>query len=152
MGDRTSVTLTVLTSQKAEAEKIFMADGYEADHMTDDDHIGLSHFSFYEVNYGDLPCLSDLTAAGIAHDSCWDHGGDYSAGTEFMRFTSQGEAKGYSYSNDDYNPDLKRLVALVNEPQALIAYILDHEDKVNPLPWDHQEEFGKIYRTKQLLT
>jgi hypothetical protein len=150
MGDRTTVSLTVLTSQKAEAEKIALAAGYEADSV--EDNKGLSCFLYYEVNYGELSFLPELTAAGIAHDSDWDHGGDYTAGSEFMRFTPEGETKGYSYSNEHYNPDLAYCLTLVGDPAQLVQYILDHKDKVTPLPWDNQEAFGKIYRTKQLLT
>jgi hypothetical protein len=150
MGDRTSVTLTVLTSQKAEAERIALADGYEADHMSDAGHV--TYFSYYEVNYGELSFLPQLTAAGIAFDSDWDSGNEYGAGTEFMRFTPEGEAKGFSYSDEYFNPDLKRCMDLIDKPDELRAFILDHKDKVTPLPWDNQEAFGKIYRTKQLIT
>jgi hypothetical protein len=152
VGDRTSVTLTVLTSQKAEAEKICMAAGYEADHMSQEMDGSLTYFSFYEVNYGDLQCLNALTDAGIAHDSNWDNGSEFTAGCEFMRFTSNGETKGFSYSDEYFNPDLSRCMGLIDKPDELRAFILDHHDKVTALPWDHQEEFGKIYRTKNLIS
>ena len=150
MGDRTTVTLTVLKSQKDEAITIGLADGYEPDHVSESNH--LAHIAYYEVNYGELTFLPQLTAAGIAFDSDWDHGGDYSAGTEFSRFTSEGEIKEFSYSNDMYNPNLGTCMGLIGDPEKLVQYILDHHNKVTPLPWDNQEAFGKIYRTKQLLT
>jgi hypothetical protein len=150
MGDRTSVTLTVLTSQKGEAERIALQHDYEAEHVSSSEN--LTFFSYYEVNYGELHFLSDLTNAGIAFDSDWDHGSEYGSGREFMRFTPEGEAKGFSYSDEYHNPDLNRCMALLDEPEALKAYILDHHSKVTPLPWDNQEQYGKIFRTKNLIT
>lgn len=150
MGDRTSVTLTVLKEQALAATALF--DGWEPEHAVEHEGlVPLMYFSFYEVNYGDLPFLDALQEAGIAFDSDWDHGGEYSAGIDFCRFYPDGTVQRYDYSNEYKNPDLHRMMGLLDEPEALKAYILDHHKKITPQPWDNQAEYSKIYQTMQLL-
>lgn len=149
MGDRTSVTLTVLKVQAEAAQELFE---FEPDHAAENEGIlPLVYFSFYEVNYGDLPFLDALQSAGIAFDSDWDHGSEYSPGTEFCRFRADGTVQRYSYSNEYKNPDLQRMMGLIDDPEALKTYILDHHNNITPLPWDNQAVYGKIYQTKQLI-
>jgi hypothetical protein len=76
MGDRTHVTITVLKEQAEETKKIFDTNGstyYQYDLDEPGDH---AHFLFAEVNYGELPDLVDLEAAGIAYTSHWDAGSE----------------------------------------------------------------------------
>lgn len=150
MGDRTSVTLTVLKEQALQAKAFF--NGWEPDHTEEiKGSLPLVYFNFFEVNYGDLPFLHALQAAGIAFDSEWDHGGDYTSGIDFCRFYPDGTVQRNDYSDEYKNPDLQRMMGLLDEPEALKAYILDHHKNVTPLPWDNQAVYGKIYQTKQLI-
>lgn len=149
MGDRTSVSLTVLTAQAEDAKRIFGEAEFEVDHMSSDG--GLSHFSFYEINYGNLPFLDELQNAGIAFDSCWDHGGDYGAGSDRCRFLSDGSVYRFETSDEYLNPDLHMLMKLLDRPEELKAFIIEHYDKVTPPSWDHQVEYGKLYKTKLLI-
>ena len=149
MGDRTYVTLTVLKEQAKEAEALF---AWPADHHSE--NLGINphiYYSFYEVNYGDLPFLDALQEAGIAFDSEWEHGSEYGSGCDFCRFRSDGSVQRYDYSDEYKNPDLHQMMKLLDEPEALKAYILDHHRKITPMLWDRQIEYGKLYRTKQLL-
>jgi len=149
MGDRTSVTLTVLKEQSAAAQALFE---YKPDHESEDmGSMPLCYFSFYEVNYGDLPFLDALQDAGIAFDSDWDHGSEYGAGCDFCRFRPDGTVQRFDYSDEYKNPDLHRMMGLLDEPEALKAYILDHHKKVTPLPWDNQVQYGKLYLTQKLI-
>lgn len=151
MGDRTSVTLTVLKQQALQAKALF--DGWTPEHEAEHEGLfPLVYFSFYEVNYGDLPFLDALQEAGIAFDSDWDHGSEYTAGTDFCRYRSDGSVQRYTYSEEYKNPSLPGLMKLLDDPDGLKAYIVDHYNNVTPEPWDNQIEYGKLYRTKNLIT
>ena len=148
MGDRTSVCLTVLKEHAAEAERLFGDD--EHDHMSSDNVF--THFSFYEINYGELPCLDDLQKAGIAFDSSWDNGSEYGPGTDHCRFLADGTVWRQSFSDDYINPSLQKCMELINNPDELKAYIVEHHDTVTPPSWEFQNVYGKLYRTKQLIS
>lgn len=147
MGDRTTVELTVLTAQSEAAQALF--DG-------EPDETGpsqlLTVFTFYEVNYGELHFLPDLTAAGIAFDSYWGEGSEYGAGQKVCRFTAEGTLDLRELYDDYYNPDLNELMRHINDPVKLKEIIESHHKKVTPLPWDNQEQYGKLYRAAQLIT
>ena len=150
MGDRTRVTLTVLRSQAEKAQELF-SEGYESEDTVHSDSL-LYSWEFDEVNYGRLPFLSGLKTAGIAYDSAWDNGDEYSSGYASCRFSSEGElVQKDLYDNEDSIP-LSVLTRLLNEPETLRQKILDTIQERTVLPWDHQEEFGKLYRMKQLIT
>lgn len=150
MGDRTRVTLTVLRSQAEKAQELF-SEGYESEDTIPSDSL-LYSWEFDEVNYGRLPFLGGLKTAGIAYDSGWDNGDAYSSGYASCRFSSEGElVQKHLYDNEDSIP-LSLLTRLLNEPETLRQKILDTIQERTVLPWDHQEEFGKLYRMKQLIT
>ena len=44
-----------------------------------------------------------------------------------------------------------QLAKWLKELTALRAYILAHDERIKVLPWDNQVEYGKLYRTKQLI-
>lgn len=148
MGDRTDVTLRVLASHKERAEALFDSLPSAKDQEGDE------HFLFFfdEVNYGDLLCLDDLIEAGIPFDSEWGPGGNYGAGTRYCRFTPEGECICKSIYDEEINPDLYSLMGLIDQPDALREFILHHNEKISTLPWENQEEFGKIYQIKQLIS
>lgn len=150
MGDRTRVTLTVLRSQAEKAQELF-SEGYESEDTIASDSL-LYSWEFDEVNYGHLPFLGGLKTAGIAYDSGWDNGDTYSSGYASCRFSSEGElVQKDLYDNEDSIP-LSVLTRLLNEPETLRQKILDTIQERTVLPWDHQEEYGKLYHMKQLIT
>lgn len=147
MGDRTTVTLTVLKNHLEEAKKYFEYE--EAEEET----VGemFANLLFYEVNYGTLHFLGKLMEAGIPFTSDWDSGGDYGPGSHFCRYTADGELQEIELSNDYRNPELSRLMELLDEPVALKEYIINHHKAVTPLPWDNQLEYSKVFRIKKLI-
>jgi len=157
MGDRTSVTLTIQAVYKDAAMAIFAendnepSDSFHNSEASNNPHF-LCHFTWYEVNYGTLPFLDQLMEAGIPFESDWDHGGDYGPGCETCRFTDEGEAIRKEVANEYFNPDLAKLMALLDDPDALIKYIRNHHEGVTSLPWDNQVENSKRYRLKRLIT
>lgn len=146
MGDRTSVVLTVLTAQ-AEACKAFIGEHYEEEIQEE-----FTIRSFDEVNYGVLDGLSELRELGIAYDSEWGQGSEYCSGCESCRFTPEGEIVILTVADDDINPPIDRLLALIDDAEGLRKYILKHKENTTALPWDSQEAYGKLYRATQLIS
>lgn len=146
MGDPTTVCLLVLNSQSIEAQKHFT---YE----TSGDDLGdiTTEFIFEEVNYGDLPFLEALRKAGIAYDSYWSRGDDYGPGTESLRFDAEGKPFTSTLYESAINPELSDLMALIDKPDELRTFLLEHQADVADRPWDNQEEYGKLYLAKQLI-
>lgn len=147
MGDRTTVYLDVLASQADAAKELFDYEPEDARQNGDQ----FVEFEFHEVNYGTLDFLSELEKAGIAYDSSWSKGDEYEAGTVFCRFTADGEIIRLDRYETDINPSMGCLMKLIDDPDALREFILQHQRETTPLPWDNQEEYGKLYRTKQLI-
>lgn len=148
MSDPSTATLTVLTSQAAQAKELF---DYES---SEDPQVDgpITNFIFNEVNYGDLPFLPALRNAGIAYDSNWSGGYEHEAGTLSCRFSPDGEAVEKEVYESDLNPDLDALLAVIDKPVQLRQYILDHKEKVTvPYLADANEEHGKLYRVRQLV-
>lgn len=147
MGDRTVVRLTLLLAQE-QAAKSIMGNYTHEERATASDWV---HYTFYEVNYGELKFLGKLQSAGIAYDSEWDAGSEYSAGCEYCRFTDEGEIVLKAQYDNEENPNLQDCLDRIDDPVGLREYILRHKANRTILPWDDQERFGKIYRTRQLL-
>lgn len=147
MGDRTSVDLTILKVHQAKFEALKDRDEHETQHE-DDQFIS---YMFWEVNYGNLPFLDELIKAGIPFTSHWESGSEYGPGNEHVRFTPEGEIQRIEISDEYLNPDLDELIKRLDDHRALKDYILDHRDRITPLPWDSQEEYAKVYLTKQLI-
>ncbi len=147
MGDRTSVELTVLRTQAKKAEALF--GGWSANETFENDPLLIGYY-FEEVNYGNLDFLDDLRDNGIAYDSEWGDGGEYSAGTQSLRFTETGELQFKSVYDAAINPDLCTLMELLDDPVMLVQHIKDHHAGLQVLPWDNQEEYGKRYLAMKL--
>lgn len=150
MGDRTSVTLTVLTSCVTPILTKLLEGHYG--HITCGNYAEFSTFEFYEVNHGDLPFLDELQQKGIAYDSDWDSGDEYGSGTQSCRFTSEGVAVIKSIYDDELDPPISMLLKYIDAPEQLRQYILNHRETHTALPWDNQESNGKTYQTIQLIT
>lgn len=146
MGDRTSVTLTVLTSQAEEAAKHF--DEENNDYYTTEDK---THYEFYEVNYGTLSFLDKLQNNGIAYDSHWQAGSEYGSGANTCRFTPEGDSVVKDICDSYERLCIYDLMEKLNDYEALKKLITDRHDEIFILPWDNQEEYGKIFKLKQLI-
>ena len=147
MSDRTTVTLTISTTKVCEASAEFTAlgeDEYEANG-------GFSVFVFNKIKYGDLPFLEKLKNNGIAYDSSWANGAEFNSGTEYCRFTDEGEAIVIQVYDEDLNPPFRELEKRFDDPAALIAFIKQHKESKTPLAWDHQERNAARFLVRQLI-
>ena len=145
MGDRTWVEIVVLNETLSLVEEILPDD---AEICTTPE---FSSFYFYEVNNGCIEEQHELTEAGIPYNYEWGKGDYYSPGTKYIRFTPEGELEHIEYCESDINPPLEKLLELVPTPRELAEYVQQYSDDKTPLPWDNQVEYGKIYRTRQLI-
>lgn len=151
MGDRTSVQLTILKKQSEQAKILFTYPPDEEDTSWGSGEIEQSFFTFFEVNYGELGFLGLLHEAGIAYDSSWDAGGEYGPGTISARYTPEGDLILKRISDEQINPDLGTLMALIDAPSGLRNFILTHKELITVLPWDDQIKYGKLYLTRKLI-
>jgi len=151
MDDRTTVDLYVLNEQADQARSIADPNGF----CYENSDSSLTSFTFDEVNYGKLDFLDQLTAAGIAYDSRWSNGCEFTAGVEHLRFTEDGTPVAMEVSDDEHHISLDCLEQAMERPDALEhlrCVVAKLKKETIPLPWDNQVEYGKIYRTKQLIT
>ena len=149
MGDRSTVTLTVLTSHKKQVEEIIrdFSESPEAEDHKD----ACTVFTFEEVNYGSLDFLDVLISKGIAYTSEWSNGCEYGSGAENTRFTSDGEAIIKTIYDSDLSIPIDTLMGIINQPEELVELIKNSNEEVQVLPWDNQEEYGKRYKVRRLI-
>lgn len=150
MGDRVAVTLTVLVEHADRVREIFEPGCGEADN--EEDLGDVIEFKFDQVNYGNLGVEAQLRAAGIAYDKDWQQGGEFEAGTEYVRFNEAGEIRNFDVYTDDENPDIDQLVQLCDKPDELVKFILDFKRSVTAGPLDAlQVEYGKRHQARNLI-
>lgn len=148
MSDRATVWLTVLYSQKEATEAIcksyYIPDG-ECD-------APFMKYLFEEVDYGNLPFLDDLRDAGIPYDSRWGAGYEYGEGVKSLRITADGGFITREMYDAEINPPIDELMKLIGDPAELRKFIIQHHSYGLPLSWDNQEEYVKVFKTKQLIS
>lgn len=147
MGDRTTVTLTILEDQDMEALGHFSYS--PADSWADGTHCV---HEFHDVNYGTLDFLPKLKAAGIAYNAAWERGNEYGPGTKSLRFDPSGDPIEKEIYDSEQSIDVFDLLQLIDKPEELRHLIVSTHEQVTTLPWDNQELYGRRYRTKQLIT
>lgn len=145
MGDRTWVEIVVLNETRSLVEEI-LPDATEI-------NISLEFSSFYfdEVNDGYIEEQDQLTERGIPYNYAWGRGSNYDSGTMYIRFTHEGNLQCIKYYDNEFNPPLEKLLKLVSKPKELAKFVQQYANEKTPLPWNNQVEYGKIYRTRQLI-
>lgn len=146
MGDRTTVTLSVLKQHKDIVEEL---SGYFEEEFPGNS--GTHCFMYYEVNYSNLDFLKDLESRGIPYKSKWNAGSEYKSGGESCQFTPEGTVVKKIIYDDDINPPLSDLMNLIQTPAKLVEYIIQHKEKVSLMPWENQAEYGKLYLARKLI-
>jgi|GEM_PF-5768650 len=153
MGDRTYVYLYVPAELFEQAKEIAIKhDGEpnEEDILNDEVH----YMGFEEVNYGELDCIKELQSAGIPYDMDWAKGSEYEEGVQYCRFTETGDLTLKTINGSDYyiHPSvLEKVIEEHNSLDAVKDLLKRHHEAVDPPSWDNQVEYGKMYRTKQLI-
>jgi len=154
MSDRTRVYLTIADEHISYLKQIIQMPDYRNEWDTDlesESDGKRTIFNFEDVNYGTLDFLPELLARGIAYESSWCAGDEYTEGTEYCRFYKDSTATTIQVYNDEINPHLPTLMSLLSTPYELINFIELHYKQVTPPSWDNQIEYGKLYQIQQLL-
>ena len=151
MGDWALVILEFPAEFKEEANAIIAAAYEEGENITHDEAADIIRLSFEEVNYGELPFLSEMADAGIPYNSSWSSGSNYGAGTEYNRYTSEGCTVFLNIFDEDINPSIAALMTVIDEPIKLQEMVRNHHRDTTPLPWDNQVEYAKKYRVLKLI-
>ena len=155
MGDRTTVSVTVLPSHKIKAINLIKEeDGLPGD---EGDASNICWLTYFEVNYGTLEGLNQFQREGIPYTVEWDAGGDYCAGSESLRFTPEGTAKFYSSSKEWPEEILRECITEIKEAAAsgskTALEILEEKLNQHSTPsWENQEALAKLYLATQLIT
>ena len=155
MTDESYVSLYILLTQAKQAKTLFHKEADYENLEAEGFNKHLAFFGFDRIKEGDLPFLDKLQEAGIAYDSCWCAGdnGQYTAGTHHVRFDAEGAVIFKEIFEDEENSiDLGPLLELLDDHEALKKCILDRQEQLSILPWDYQEENGKLYLATQLIT
>jgi hypothetical protein len=152
MGDRCLVDLTVLTVHLPQVLKILGSETPDTETVEDDCTV----LSFEEVNYGNLPVVDELTAAGIAWDTRIHGGDEYGPSQKYLRFAPDGTIQINDFTDaEEGNIPSAALLEYCNLPGVTVdkirAYIVDHMRSLDPLPWEDQVEFGKRYLALKLI-
>lgn len=147
MGDRVTVELTVLKTQRAEAERLL--DEVEPNEFYKEG--GLITLVYHEVRNGDLQNLDKLAAAGIAYDSRWDAGSGIWQGGDYARFLEDGSLSVKRIFDKEKDIQVNDLLKVIDDHEALKALILKKQEDNTILPFKGQEARGKLYRTRKLI-
>ena len=89
MGDRTTVTLTVLKQHQKEAIDLIDSEQGQPSEIDQDDDETVT-LTYEEVNYGTIEKLPELARAGIPYSFEWGSGGSYTEGEEHLRYLVDG--------------------------------------------------------------
>lgn len=165
MSDRCSVSLYIREDQAEAFEAIPETERIEEDRMicpmsiVNNETQTEALYEYDEVNYGELKFLPILQAQGIAYEAHWCSGSEYEEGIEYCRFTKEGELDLKIIYTSDRGPAGIELIKCLNDGVYTNEQRLDRiskiirvwEKTVTILPWDNQIEYGRIYRTVQLI-
>ena len=113
-------------------------------------------YIFNEVKWGELDFLDDLHEQGIPFDFSNDDSDD----RRFIkcRFTPDGEMILEDYLESDTKIEAQDFIfafesckSSQDKVDLMNAYYMKLTNLINPLPWDNQVEYGKLYRTRKLI-
>jgi hypothetical protein len=148
MGDRTTVTLCIPKEFEEITSKLIADDPWDTSSTEK-----LSYLVFEEVNYGELSNLDLLIENGIPYTATWERGGEFDPGSEYARFTPEGNVEVKTiYCSDESIPIHVLLSWAEKSTQFLLDSLNDANARIAVLPWDNQVQYGKIYKTKLLIT
>lgn len=149
MGDRTTVTLTVPTEHAGMVEELLKDE--RLDDGVHDEKSGLTCYTLYEVNYGEINGLDLLQDAGIAYNSAWEAGDCYGPGCASLRFLEDGTAVIKEIYDSCHSIQINDLMLHIDDFELLRQMIRKQYDYLQVFPWTNQVEYGKRYLARKLI-
>ena len=121
MGNQTYTTITFQTEYlplfSAAYEKKFGEEPY----ATIEEGGPLTELIEEQANYGEMEDEENiLIECSIPYDTSWENGGDYRAGTEYVRFDAEGVIQRNEYSESKYGTvDIQLVIRQIKEGKSL---------------------------------
>ena len=153
MSARADVILYVLTVHKERVNKIAarygLSESWENCILNEEQ---TSQALFPDMKYATLPFLPELKENGIPYTLTWESYEDVEAGSEFCRYSENGELVSKEIGDSQWDSiSLSTVERFLDMPEALRQYVKEQREYLTILPWDNQEEYGLKYVTLQLI-
>ena len=150
MGDRTTVTLTVLKQHQQEAIDLIEDEQGKPSEIDqhDDETVTLI---YEEVNYGTIEKLPALVRAGIPYSFEWGSGGSYCEGEEHLRFNADGTIVLTSFDKEWPANTIYECINAIKghaDPVAALKKLLDSKQEPS---WENQLEHSNMARATNLI-
>ena len=150
MGDRTTVSLTVLKQHVEEAITLIEPEeGVPVEQDSFDEETVT--ITYEEVNYGTIEVLRQFAQIGIPYSYHSGSGSDYDEAEEHLRFLEDGTPVYFIFSKEwPENTILQCLEAIkgqANSEQALRNLLNQNQEP----SWDHQLEHSNMVRAINLI-
>ena len=150
MGDRTTVTLTVLKQHQKEAIDLIDSEQGQPSviDIQDDKTVSLT---YEEVNYGTIENLPALVRAGIPYSFEWGSGGSYCEGEEHLRFNADGTIVLTSFDKEWPANTICECIDAIKghaDPVAALQELLDSKQEPS---WENQLEHSNMARAINLI-
>jgi hypothetical protein len=154
MGDRTSVTLTVLLEHKDRARSILDAKDGTPDE--ENEYEELCCLNYEEVNYGVLDGLRQFIKEGIPYSVQSEAGSSYAESEEHLRYLEDGSFELKNSEKDWPENTIHSCIEAVKVAQAngtadIVAVLTSLLDIASTPSWDNQAVLSKQYLATQLI-
>ena len=153
MSSRTDVFLSILVIHQSRVKEIVNKYGYNGS-WGEDQYVDslIIQGRFPEISYATLPFLPELKEGGIPFNTEWGSYGDMGGGSQFCRYTADGELDFKEIADDEWDSvSLSSVEYYLADPLALHKYVKEQRKRLTVLPWDNQEEYGLKYVALQLI-
>lgn len=150
MGDRTTVTLTVLKEHQQEAIDLIDSEQGQPSDIDAQDGETVS-LTYEEVNYATIENLPLLVRASIPYSIEWGSGGSYCEGEEHLRFNADGTTVLTTFDKDwPANTICECMDAIKGhaDPVAALQELLDSKQEPG---WENQLTYSNVARTANLI-
>lgn len=109
-------------------------------------------YTVQEVDDSSIDAFLDaLLEVGIAYDAEYESGYSDGCWVTHWRFTDAGLLVDKTIYENDNVLQVVELMHLINDEKALTNLILKAYKNLYVIPWDKQDEYGKVFQMKQLI-
>ena len=114
-------------------------------------HKNVMRFGFRNMPNAIMDKVGSLKASGVAYDYSWGRGSSFNSVRHSTRFSPDGELIYKDLIESDLNLSAESIYKYIDDLDLLKRIIKDAHERQCILPWDNQEEYGKLYMARQLV-
>ena len=114
-------------------------------------HKNVMRFGFRNMPNAIMDKVGSLKASGVAYDYSWGRSLFLNSGGHSTRFSPDGELIYKDLIKSDLNLNVESIYKYTDDPDLLKRIIKAAYERQCILPWDNQEEYGKLYMARQLV-